>query len=49
MFRLYRFRRNEKFNGDSTNKVSIDLSPIEVMANPTMLLMLDQLAKIRII
>lgn len=49
LFRLYWFKHNEKFNGDSTNKVSIDLSPIEVMANPAVLLMLDQLSEIKII
>lgn len=49
LFSLYWFKHNEKFNGDSTNKASIDLSPIEVMANPPVLLMLDQLSEIRII
>lgn len=49
LFRLYWFKCNEKFNSDSTNKASIDLRPIEVMANPTVLLMLDRLSEIRII
>lgn len=49
LFSLCWFKHNEKFNGDSTNKASIDLSPIEVMASPPVLLMLDQLSEIRII
>lgn len=49
LFSLYGFKHNEKFNGDSTNKASIDLGPIEVMANPPVLLMLDRLSEIRII